>query len=51
MNILDNISSILLQCGDPGGENMEVFQIVSHITVFFELYLRDGIRDKTSQIL
>ena len=29
---------------------MEIFQIVSHITVFLVLYLRDGIRDETSQI-
>ena len=29
---------------------MEIFQMVSHIKVFLELYLWDGIRDKTSQI-
>jgi len=29
---------------------MEIFQLVSHIAVILVLYLRDGIRDKTSQI-
>ena len=29
---------------------MEIFQLVSYIAVILVLYLRDGIRDRTSQI-